>query len=283
MTNEVASFTTPVGRLLSGDAGTPEPITDNQGVQKLDRQTGEPLFQYRVSVAIQKTQQNWWDEPGWGPTILQAGQTAWPQGQAQSPTFSWKITDGDSQTPNRRGKRPCDMPNHPGNWILTFKTAFAPKLVNADGSQVVPADTFYRGCFIQVHSTVRGNNTPDNAGVYLNHDAIAFAAHGERINTGPDTTAVGFGGGQLPPGASAQPIGQNFAANVPTPQQPAPGQPQAAPMGQAAPDGSPHPMPAPGAVPSAQPSAPAPAAAPATAASPTEPYYGAMQPPGAPQ
>ena len=269
MSNQVASFTTPVGRLLSGSAGDQEAVTDNQNNPKKN-DAGEPLFQYRVSVAFQKTQQSWWDEPGFGGTILAAGQGDWPQGQWQNPDFSWKITDGDSQIPNKRGKKPCEMPNHAGHWILTFKTAFAPAMVNADGSQAIAADTFYRGCYVQVHSTVRGNNTPSNAGVYLNHDAIAFAAHGERINSGPDTTAVGFGGGQLPPGASQQPIGQNFTANVPQ-QAPVGGVPQ-----QQAPVGN-------GQQQFAPPSSLAPAPAPNAAASPTEPYHGAMTPPGAPQ
>jgi hypothetical protein len=123
------------------------------------------------------------------------------------PTFAWKIVDGDSQVPNKAGRKPCDNEGYPGNWVLSFSTSFAPATWNRDGTVPLDAKEIYRGSYVQVHCAVRFNGQQANPGVYLNQDMIALAGHGTPINTGPNVSEAGFGGAPLPAGASETPVG----------------------------------------------------------------------------
>ena len=205
MANTVPQFTSPVGRLLSGSVGEQEATNDSNGVQKL--KDGVPMFHHRVTVAFPKGRENHWGETPWGAAIMAVGYEAFPGGQCNKPDFAWKVLDGDSTIPNARGKIPAQQVGHAGHWVVTFKTNFAPQAVNANGTQPVPANQFYRGCYVQVHATLAGNKSTQSPGVYLNHDIVAFAGHGEQINTGADASECGFGQDPLPQGASQTPIG----------------------------------------------------------------------------
>jgi len=55
-----------------------------------------------------------------------------------SPAFSWKVTDGDSPLPNKKGKRPCDQTGYAGHWVIWFSQGWLPKRVNADGTVELP-------------------------------------------------------------------------------------------------------------------------------------------------
>jgi hypothetical protein len=293
MANEVTSILFPVGRLVAGIVGESQLITDMATKQpKLDEQ-GQQQFEYFIAVAIPKSgpQEKWW-ETQWGQAIYQKAWADWPNGQPGQQGFAWKITNGDSTTPNRANNIPAQQPGYAGHWVVHFKTRFSPQFVNANGTQAVAPDTFYRGCYVQVHASCRGNGTQGNPGVFLNHDIVAFSGHGERINTGPDASQVGFGQGPLPQGASQTPLSQPITQHTPAPsQQPAPptqgaaaaGQPPAGYGGPHAPAGSPQHQYAPpqGAPQYAPPGGQAHAPATPSAGSPSEPYYGAMTPPPA--
>ncbi len=264
-------FTTPVGRLVAGTPHNKQPVLDDNGNQKVNR-NGEPMFNWFFAVAIPKGSEQHWSQTEWGQKVWQVGHAAFPNGQADSPAFAWKVVDGDSQIPNKKGIAPFQREGYPGNWVLNFATSLKePDCYNADGSQRIPSDTFYTGCFAQVFASVTGNNSLQSPGVYLNPEMVAFAAHGERIHSGPDVSQAGFGGAPLPPGASTAPIAQDFAAQVPqapaapaVPGQPAapavPGQPAPAVPGQPAPAVPGQPAPAvPGQPAPAVPGQPAPA------------------------
>jgi len=271
----------PVGRLVAGSPSEIQQVTDPvTGQPKINQSTGLQREEYYIGCAIPKQgEANWWDTP-WGAKIVQVGYAAFPGGQAQQPTFAWKIVNGDSTVPNRAGKIPASLPGHAGCWIVSMKTAFQPQYRSADGMQAISGDQFYKGCYIQCHATLAGNGALANPGIYINVDIVALSGHGERINSGPDATTLGFGGA-LPPGASATPMGNSgVSQNTPAPaqaQQPAPMQ-QPAQMQQPAPAQ----QPAAPAGHTVQPGYGAPATAPQTVASPTEPYYGAMGGPAPP-
>lgn len=205
-------FTTPVGRIVAGDLYTVN-TKDSMGqplVVKNGPNRGQPRSEVYFALAIAKGGEQHWAQTAWGQIIYQTGAAAFPGGQYQNPAFSWKITDGDSQVPNNKGFKPCDREGYRGHWVLNFSSGFKPKIVTADGSQEIAAEGAVKpGFFVQVHAYVDGNNNAQNAGVYLNHMAVALAGYGPEIQTrGVDTTAVGFGQGvQLPPGASTVPIG----------------------------------------------------------------------------
>ena len=238
MSEQASRFTTPVGRLVSGSAGDLQKRIDPVTKQpKLDKTTNQETFEYFIGVAIPKDGSGHWANTEWGKIIWAAGFAGFAGNPAlvQAPGFAWKIIDGDSRVPNKAGKIPGDNPNLVGHWVLQFRSSFSPQLWNRDGTQAIAASEIYRGSYVQISSTVKGNGIVANAGVYLNHDMIALAGHGEPILSGPDVSVAGFGGAALPPGASATPVASFSASNVPAPapvQQapaPAPAPMQAAP------------------------------------------------------
>lgn len=213
-------FTTPVGRLVRGSLyqGQDKDAEGNPLVVKTGVDKGKPRVDYFFALAIPKAGEQHWSQTAWGAIVWQVGHTCWPNGQAQAPGFSWKIVDGDSAVPNKRGKKPCDQPGYKGHWILHFSSGFAPRIFNANGTAPVTEPGAVKlGYFIQVNASVDGNESATQPGVYLNHNMVAFSAYGEEIVLGPDPTQAGFGQSPLPAGASAAPIGAMPAGAVPPP------------------------------------------------------------------
>lgn len=206
------NLTTPVGRIVQGDLSKPQPVLDNAGKQKVGRD-GQPMIQHYFALAIPKTPgHTHWAQTDWGKQIWDEGNRAHPN-FAPHPTFSWKIEDGDSAVPNKKGKLNRDREGFPGHWVLKFRSGFLPKTYNADGSAPVPADSLKCGYYAQVNCSVAGN-TGDSPGVYLNPNMVALSGYGPEIIAGPDAAEAGFGAAPLPPGASATPVG-GFAPTTP--------------------------------------------------------------------
>lgn len=206
-------ITTDVGRFVQGNLYKPNDKDANGKplVVKSGPNIGQPRKEYYAAVAVPKRGETHWNQTPWGAKIWNEAALSWPQGQYQNRDFAWKITDGDSTEPNKKGKKPCDSVGFPGHWILRFSGGFAPQIYNADGTQkIVEENAVKPGYFIQINGTIESNKNTTNPGVYLNHRLIAFAAYGEEIHQGPDAAEVGFGGGQLPPGASAAPVSGGF-------------------------------------------------------------------------
>jgi hypothetical protein len=210
------NFTTPVGRLLMGSLYNAQ-TTDAEGkplVIKYGQNAGQPKVQYFFAVGIPKGSEQHWSQTDWGQKIWSVGHTAFPN-VAASPHFAWKIVDGDSNVPNRNGKKPCDREGYPGHWVLSFTSGFAPKIYNRDGAQaIVELDAVKLGYYVQVNGTVDGNGSVQQPGIYLNHNMVALSAYGPEIVVGPDASTVGFGVAPLPPGAMAAPVG-GFAPQAP--------------------------------------------------------------------
>lgn len=212
-------FTTPVGRLVMGSVYKPstKDADGNPLVYKSGANVGQPRANYFLALAIPKEKGQHWRETHWGTGISAVGLTAFPQA-AKSPTFAWKVTDGDDQTPNARGKRPCDTEGFPGHWILRFSGSFAPKVYRSDNGayvQVTEPDFIKPGYYVQIAGTVDGNGSQQRPGLYLNHSMVAFSGYGQEIHFGADPNSVGFGSAPLPKGASAVPIAAtNFPYGV---------------------------------------------------------------------
>jgi len=260
----MSNFTTPVGRLVSGSITKPQ-TTDAEGrplVYKTGADAGKPRTSYFFAIALEKKGEPHWAHTTWGAEIWKVGHEAFPSGQADHPAFAWKVEDGDSQIPNKSGKKNIDREGYRGCWILKWSSSFPPKTFNADGSAAIDPESIKPGYFIQVNGSVQGNGSAQQPGVYLNHSMVALAAYGPEIVYGPDASEAGFGGAPLPAGATTTPVG-GFA-------------PPAAPM----PGGMPPPMvaPVPGGMPPPM-AAPVPAAAPVPMAPPAPQF---LQPPAAP-
>lgn len=203
---------TPVGRLVQGSLYDPN-TTDAENkplVIKTGAQAGQPRVDFFFALAIPKGPEKHWAETSWGQKIWTVGQAGFPQGQANALTFAWKIKDGDSNIPNRVGKKPCDQEGFPGHWILNFSSSFAPSIVNEDGSAyILDKDFVSLGDYIQVAGSVADNGSLQQPGVFLNHSHVAFVRYGKRIIVGVDPKTIGFGQNTvIPAGASLTPLGQ---------------------------------------------------------------------------
>lgn len=257
--SEKQTFLTDVGRIIQGSLYKPQ-TTDQKGnplVVKSGPNMGKPMQKFFVAVAIPKVAGQHWATTKWGEVIWRVGHASFPQ-KAGLPNFAWKVIDGDSVEIDDNGKRWCDKPNFPGNWVLRMSSGYAPQIYRInDQRQLIPdptPDLIVPGDYVEVFGNVEGNGDPSKSGVYLNHSMFCLRNKGERIFAGPDPTAVGFGGGQLPPGAA-------LATGAPVP--------PAAP-------GAPGVPPAPGAY------APVPPAAPAYGAPPAPGAYAPAPPASAP-
>lgn len=201
----------PIGRLVGGSVYKPQPKTNNDGTPRIDSATGRQMVGFSFGVAFPKNGTTHFGQTPWGQQIVAQAQESWPQGQFNAPTFAWKVTDGDSQIPNKKGRKPCDNEGWPGHWVVWFSGTFAPKTCNVDGSReynVTDGEIIKVGHFVQVAGSVDGNGSTQSPGLYMNYRAVAHSYFGPEIATANaiDTKTAGFGGA-LPPGASATPLG----------------------------------------------------------------------------
>lgn len=213
----------PTGRIVAGNLYKPN-TQDAEGrplVYKTGAQKDQPRVDYFFALAIPKGAEQHWAQTEWGAKIWLAGHT-FMANAGQMPTFAWKVTDGDSQIPNRKGHKPCDREGYKGHWVVALSSSYAPRIYNRDGTQViVEVDAVKPGYFVQVYGNVDGNASQQQPGVFINHSMVSLQGYGPEIVFGPDATAVGFGAGALPAGASAVPVGGAFNPVPPVPAMPA--------------------------------------------------------------
>lgn len=223
----MADFTTPIGRLVYGNPATAYPVKDDKtGQPKLDA-AGQPITATSFGVAIPKQGEQHWNQTQWGAVLWNAGNEGWGQ-MCQRPDFAWKVTDGDSQVPNKRGNVPCHKEGYAGHWVINFSTRISVKLfdyIHSQGAEIMQEGVIKTGHYIQVFGNAEANNKNNpnvqSPGIYVNPVYVAHSAYGPEIVSisGPDVSEVGFGGGQLPPGASTTPVGGNFNPAGQQPQQ----------------------------------------------------------------
>lgn len=199
----------PVGRIVMGNLYKPNTTNfDGQPlVVKTGPNAGQPRVDYFFALAIPKGAETHWGETAWGKKIWEVGHLAFPVA-AQTPTFAWKIDDGDSAVLNKKGRKPCDNEGWPGHWILKLSGGFAPKVYREENGafvQVTEEGFIKCGDFVEVAFDVDGNGNQNNAGVYLNHRLVCYRGWGEEISFGPNVNEMGFGQAALPSGASTTP------------------------------------------------------------------------------
>lgn len=209
----------PPGRMVWGDLY--EGRTENYEGRPLTFKDGSPRTSYEFGIAIPKgTEQHWAGTP-WGKQIWDFGHSKWPRGQAQAPSFAWKVKDGDDRTPNKKGRVPAEMPGHAGHWIVTLGSSIAPRLFKMGPSGPVPypdKDAIKPGDWIEVFANVASNMTDSNPGLFINHSMVCFRGYDPagRIQVGPDPSAAGFGKASVAAGVSATPTGGSaFSAPMP--------------------------------------------------------------------
>ena len=278
-------FTTPVGRLVQGDADNAQE-KDAQGnprVVKTGPNAGQPNPQYFLAVAFPKADPQGEFGQFYGLLLQKAAQdfpNLFPNAAAGDyscvhPQFSFKVIDGDGLDQN--GKSNATKEGFAGHWVVRFASGFPPRIYDAGRygphDQIQEKGFIKRGYFVRISGTVEGNGNVQRPGLYLNVDMVERSAFGPEIVNGPDAgDAFGGGPAALPAGASATPVGGAPAA----PGAPAmPGQPAMPPVAPVAPAAAPYP--AAGSPAPANPAAPpyagymAPGASPTPAAAPPAP------------
>lgn len=236
MKKEAIDFLSPIGRLVAGSLYDPQ--TEDWDGKPLTYADGKPRVNYYFGLAIAKGTEQHWSQTAWGQIIYAAGAKGYPA-QLNTPTFSWKITDGDSTTASRNsGRVPRESQGYPGHWVLNYSGSIAPSLYSGvrdpkNLQQLVGQNEINLGDYIQVFGNVVDNAPSKSPGVYLNHKIVALMAYGERITFTPDPNTLGFGG-QLPAGASSVPVtssvGIAAAAPAPATNPPMPPVPASAPI-----------------------------------------------------
>lgn len=215
----------PAGRMVGGNLDKLFPRTEANGTPKLGKD-GQPEMQCSFGYAIPKTGETHWAQTPWGKVIYDTGAAAHPNLVA-SPAFSWKIIDGDSTLPNKKGKRPCDQTGYVGHWVIWFSQGWLPKkwlIAGGTTTELTAEGAIVPGYYIEVFGSVTGNKLVPNGtpGVYLNPIHVGLVGEGERIVTDVDVSTVGFGKSAVP--AGARPVttaaAPQFAAPAPTPAAP---------------------------------------------------------------
>ena len=222
-------ITTPVGRLVSGHPMVSHPVTDDKtGLPKMQRDNITPQVSFYFGLAIQKGAEQHWNQTEWGAKIWNEALAAWPNGETQQPTFSWKISDGDSTIPNKKMKKPCDREGYPGHWVLHVSNGFPIKCFNRGNyeptQQIQQKEMIKPGDYCRAVFTVTSNNSKQTAGMYLNPALFEMYQAGIEIQTESSVDAsstLGATVAQLPAGAMVDP---NVPAmqQQPIQQQPAP-------------------------------------------------------------
>ena len=136
----MSTFNTPLGRIVGGSLSSPQ-TEDYQG-NNLDKP------KYLVMLAIPKT------DPGLAAIVAhvkevgKVGYAAKP-GQSDRPDFAWKMIDGDSEVPNRKGDRPCTKEGYKGHVVFVFETTWSFQVCGPE-LELIDASTVSRGDYVEI-------------------------------------------------------------------------------------------------------------------------------------
>lgn len=220
----MTQFTAPTGRLVWGDPTKLRQKTDQLTNAPRTKHDGTPLMTCDFGVAYSKA------DPATAPfmaLLRAADKAAFPQfhdaaGNPTLPTFADKITDGDSQVPNKKGKKPCERDGYAGHWVVSYSraTGDTPPLKRHDGTRWVDMDPAGLDCgdYVIIGGSTTSNDSAQSPGMYRNVDMVGFVGKGQRIITGRDADeALGAAPPALPAGATATP---QAPADAPLPSAP---------------------------------------------------------------
>lgn len=198
----------PVGRLVAGHPMEMHPSMDDRTNTQKKFANGELMFTQSVGVAIPKGSEQHWNQTEWGAQIHNAAVAAYPRGEHTMRTFSWKITDGDSQEPNKKMIKPCDREGYPGHWVIFATSCFPTPCYHvgkyAPHEVIQNKAEIKRGDYVRLVFSVAPNNSSDSPGMYINPVMLELSRAGQQILSAnaPDAAAA-FGGSApvIPQGA----------------------------------------------------------------------------------
>jgi hypothetical protein len=240
MSNVQATEVMLVGRVVNGHPMTRRGVTKRdpttrQDVPVLDTTSGLQVTEAYLAVAIPKAGEADWKQTSWGQPMFARAAQDWPNGEHGALDFSWKVVDGDSQIPNKKGNKPADREGYPGHWVVHCTTRFNVRSFHVgkyDPTQQIQEENAIKcGDYCRLLVGVKGNGPTESPGIYVNPMLFELARAGTPIiSDGGPSAADAFGGGATQQPAVQQPAVQQPAVQQPA-VQPAPDllQPQAAP------------------------------------------------------
>lgn len=201
-------FLLPVGRLVMGSLY--KQIDKNASGGPLISKSGKPAPYYFIAVAIKKGNESHWKDTSWGKKIWDFGNSFFPNGKANLPSFAWKIINGDSDILNEKQLRWCDYDGYKNHWVLNLKNGFSPVICDSSGGLFgKPEGAINCGDYIEVYINANSNRSPDKPGVFLNFSHVAFVGYGKPIVRSLDPKSIGFSG-LMPEEASDIPFSSGF-------------------------------------------------------------------------
>jgi hypothetical protein len=214
----------PVGRLVSGHPMEPQSIIDNNDKPLLNND-GQPVTQRYIGVAIPKGTETHWNQTEWGAKIYAEAQDpvhGYPNGEIGQPAFSWKIVDGDSTVPNKKGNKPCDQEGYKGHWVIMMSTRIPYNCYHVGRYEPMQAiqnkGEIKRGDYCRVMCTVKGNKPSKTPGVYINPQMFELSRPGiEIVSLGNAPAAASVFGVSAPVIPANAAVDNNIAPPPPPP------------------------------------------------------------------
>ena len=184
MTEYDNDLLTPVGRFVAGSFTKPETkdYHGNDLIIKTGVDQGKPGVRFWAHIAFQKGNNEFNQLYQKIQTIGKAGFPELFQGGQYAGDFSWKLLDGDSTIPNKKGTVISQKEGYSGHFILNFTTSFAPKLYDMEAVEIDDNKEYIKlGDYIRIMGSVSPNKNLNNPGVYLNMSKVQHVAYGKRI------------------------------------------------------------------------------------------------------
>lgn len=192
-------ITTEVCRLVSGHPMVAQAQKDDNNQPKM-LADGSPMIKFYAGLAFaKKPGETDWKETDWGKQMLTEAMSSFPNGEYQNPNFAWKVEDGDSTTPNEKGKIPNQREGWPGHWIV-HASNLSPMACYHDGKPITPFNAIKdkneikTGDYLQVILQVKDNKGPKTRklGMYVNLSSVLVVRAGQRIMgvNEPDSAAL---------------------------------------------------------------------------------------------
>ena len=208
-TKHIEEVLTPEARLVTGHPLEPQAVTNNNTGQPVVGPDGVAVTETYIGVAIPKGPEQDWKDTPWGQQIAACAYADWPNGEYRAPDFSWKVADGDSQIPNKRGKKPCEREGWPGHWVLHCSTRLSVRCFHVGKYEphqcIQDKNEIKRGDYVRVLIQAKGNNPAQSPGVYLNPEMLELRRAGEQIMGDQRDAGEVFGGAPAAGGAPATP------------------------------------------------------------------------------
>jgi hypothetical protein len=205
------------GRFVQGGL-TLQPKKDNDGKPVLDKESGKPIEECFLAIAVPKNDPLF---PQYWAAYNAQARASFPQlfdaaGNCTHPRFAWKLQDGDGIDKN--GKSVKDKPGFAGNYVFKTSSRYAPRcyIKDSHGNMTLlenPAAMIKKGYRIAVSIQIDGNGVAATGsgaavpGLYASANLVLFVAPDEEIISGPDPSEAFAGVATQMPSAAGVPVG----------------------------------------------------------------------------